>query len=244
MITTAKMAAWLQAECLVNRWNSWEDDAFRSSSQHASPGSDTFPALWPTFCLSQQLSEHWTTCIYKRKLVWTLWWHKQTAHHIPWIPQIHTRERWVASGPVTHFTQEFDGLCNTTGVSQILHPVLSIRETMWRYHLCTHQHKRDDYKPPWNVLQAAGADIKYTSAVSDLTKATYKSWLHQYSLVSFLWAHQADLVILLQISLVLNIRAATIARKWPKFSDSSLLNVIICVTVNWRSLCCGHKTRC
>lgn len=179
-----------------------------------------------------------------KKLVWTLWWHKQTAHHIPWIPQIHTRERWVASGPVTHFTQEFDGLCNTTGVSQILHPVLSIRETMWRYHLCTHQHKRDDYKPPWNVLQAAGADIKYTSAVSDLTKATYKSWLHQYSLVSFLRAHQADLVILLQISLVLNIRAATIARKWPKFSDSSLLNVIICVTVNWRSLCCGHKTRC
>lgn len=179
-----------------------------------------------------------------KKLVWTLWWHKQTAHHIPWIPQIHTRERWVASGPVTHFTQEFDGLCNTTGVSQILHPVLSIRETMWRYHLCTHQHKRDDYKPPWNVLQAAGADIKYTSAVSDLTKATYKSWLHQYSLVPFLWAHQADLVILLQISLVLNIRAATIARKWPKFSDSSLLNVIICVTVNWRSLCCGHKTRC
>lgn len=112
---------------------------------------------------------------------------------------------------------------------------------MWRYHLCTHQHKRDDYKPPWNVLQAAGADIKYTSAVSDLTKATYKSWLHQYSLVSFLWAHQADLVILLQISLVLNIRAATIARKWPKFSDSSLLNVIICVTVNWRSLCCGQN---
>lgn len=128
MITTAKMAAWLQAECLVNRWNSWEDDAFRSSSQHASPGSDTFPALWPTFCLSQQLSEHWTTCIYKRKLVWTLWWHKQTAHHIPWIPQIHTRERWVASGPVTHFTQEFDGLCNTTGVSQILHPVCYLSE--------------------------------------------------------------------------------------------------------------------
>lgn len=63
-----------------------------------------------------------------KKLVWTLWWHKQTAHHIPWIPQIHTRERWVASGPVTHFTQEFDGLCNTTGVSQILHPVCYLSE--------------------------------------------------------------------------------------------------------------------
>lgn len=108
------MAAWLQAEWLISRWNLCEDDALMSSSQRASPGSDTFPALWPTFCLSLQLTEHWMK---KKTYLDTLMTQTNSSSHSMNSSNPHKRtisDDESRPGWVTHFTQQLDGLCNTT----------------------------------------------------------------------------------------------------------------------------------